>query len=121
MSISDANPTGLPQLSLRIAGLTNESAPSCNGGGELHPSCDGRANCERAVIVVAFRSQCGHEKVALQVSAVMYPAFVRAPLRGFSCALRQLALLLRLPALRVTVSLQILFGKNAEKISSEPP
>src|ERR1700674_3320038 len=26
----------------------------------------------------------------------MYPAFVRAPLRGFSCALRQLALLLRL-------------------------
>src|ERR1700722_18938626 len=30
------------------------------------------------------------------MSAVMYPAFVRAPLRGFSCALRQLALLLRL-------------------------
>src|SRR3984957_2055149 len=30
------------------------------------------------------------------VSAVMYPAFVRAPLRAFSCALRQLALLLRL-------------------------
>src|SRR5712692_8621479 len=30
------------------------------------------------------------------VSAVSYPAFVRAPLRGFSCALRQLALLLRL-------------------------
>src|SRR5271163_397220 len=26
----------------------------------------------------------------------MYPTFVRAPLRGFSCALRQLALLLRL-------------------------
>jgi hypothetical protein len=31
-----------------------------------------------------------------RVSAVMYPAFVRAPLRAFSCALRQLALLLRL-------------------------
>src|ERR1017187_283423 len=30
------------------------------------------------------------------VSAVMYPAFVRAPLRASSCALRQLALLLRL-------------------------
>src|ERR1700691_4498448 len=30
------------------------------------------------------------------VFAVMYPAFVRAPLRAFSCALRQLALLLRL-------------------------
>src|SRR6202451_3389294 len=30
------------------------------------------------------------------VSAVMYPAFARAPLRGSSCALRQLALLLRL-------------------------
>src|ERR1039458_4469665 len=31
-----------------------------------------------------------------RVSAVMYPAFVRAPLRASSCALRQLALLLRL-------------------------
>src|ERR1035438_7416797 len=31
-----------------------------------------------------------------RVSAVMYPAFVRATVRGFSCALRQLALLLRL-------------------------
>src|SRR5260370_35223638 len=30
------------------------------------------------------------------VSTVSYPGFVRAPLRGFSCALRQLALLLRL-------------------------
>jgi len=49
------------------------------------------------------------------VSAVMYPAFVRAPLRAFSCALRQLALLLRLRRLRVTVSLQILFGNTAER------
>src|SRR5271168_3755804 len=30
------------------------------------------------------------------MSAVVYPDFVRAPLRGFPCALRQLALLLRL-------------------------
>jgi hypothetical protein len=55
------------------------------------------------------------------VSAVLMPALARAPLRGFSCALRQLALLLRLRRLRVSVSLQILFGNYAEKISPDPP
>src|SRR5580692_8697093 len=34
MSISAANPAGLPHVSLCIVGLANESAPSCNGGGE---------------------------------------------------------------------------------------
>ena len=36
------------------------------------------------------------KKFALERSAVLWPVFVRAPLRGFSCARRQLALLLRL-------------------------
>ena len=96
MSISAANPAGLPHVSLCTVDLANESAPRCNGGGELHLSCYGHASSERALIVVAFRSQRADENFALRVSAVMYPDFVRAPLRGFSCALRQLALLLRL-------------------------
>jgi len=122
MSISAANPAGLPHVSLCIVGLANESAPSRNGGGELHPSCDGHANSERALIVVAFRSQGAHENFALEsvcryVSRLcsgtasglfMRPAATRSSASG--CA-----------ALRVTVSLQILFGKDAEKISPEPP
>jgi hypothetical protein len=39
--------------------------------------------------------KCRWESPFCSVSAVWYPALVRAPLRGFSCALRQLALLLR--------------------------
>ena len=66
MSISAANPAGLPHVSLCIVGLANESAPRCNGGGELHPSCDGHASSERALIVVAFRSQGADENFALK-------------------------------------------------------
>ena len=66
MSLSAANPAGLPHVSLCVVGPGNESAPSCNGGGELHPYCDAHANSERALIVVAFRSQCANENFALK-------------------------------------------------------
>lgn len=66
MSISAANPAGLPQVSLRIGGLVNESAPRCNGGGEPYLSCDGHANSEPAPTVVASRSQCTDENFALK-------------------------------------------------------
>jgi len=66
MSISAANPAGLPHVSLCIVGLVNESAPRCNGGGEPYLSCDGHANSEPALTVVAFRSQCADENFALK-------------------------------------------------------
>ena len=66
MSISAANPAGLPHVSLCVVGLPNESAPRYNGGGELHPSCTGHANSERALTVVAFRSQSAKKNVALK-------------------------------------------------------
>ena len=122
MFISAANPAGLPQVSLCIVGLANESAPICNGGGELHLSCTGHANSERALTVVAFRSQSANKNVALKsvcryVSRLfsgtasglfMRPAAARSS--ASPCA-----------ALRVMVSPQILFAKSAEKISPEPP
>ena len=57
---------GLPHVSLCVVGLANESAPRSNGGGELHLSCTGHANSERALTVVAFRSQCANENFALK-------------------------------------------------------
>jgi hypothetical protein len=90
MFISAANPAGLPQVSLCIVGLANESAPICNGGGDLHAYCHRHANSERALILVACSSLCAHETFAFESVCR-----VRARLRGFSCALRQLALLLR--------------------------
>ena len=122
MSISAGNPDGLPHVSLCTVDLANERAPKRDGGAELRPSCNGHASLEQALIAVAFRGQGAHENFILKSVCRFVSAFVRAPLRSFSCALRQLALLLRAaPPLRVTVSLQILFGKNAEKISPEPP
>ncbi len=67
MSISAANPAGLPHVSLSTVERANERAfRECNGGGELHPSCDGHASSNRAVIAVAFRSQCADENFALK-------------------------------------------------------
>ena len=122
MSISAANPAGPPHVSLCTVDLANERLPRFNGGGELHPSWNGHASSELALVAVAFRSQCANEDFALKsvcrfVSRLcsgtasglfMRPAAARS--FCFGCA-----------ALRVTVSLQILFGKNAEKISPEPP
>jgi hypothetical protein len=66
MSISAANPAGLPHVSLCVVGLANESAPRSNRAGELHLSGTGHANSERALTVVAFRSQCADENFALK-------------------------------------------------------
>src|ERR1019366_2618062 len=66
MSISAANPAGLPHVSLSMLERANKGLPRFNGGGELHPSCDGHASSNRAVIAVAFRSQCADENFALK-------------------------------------------------------
>ena len=66
MSTFADNPAGLPHVSLRTVGVAKESAPTSNGGGELHPSCDGHATSDRALVAVAFRSECSDENFALK-------------------------------------------------------
>ena len=66
MSISAANPAGLPHVSLSMLERANKRLPRFKGGGELHPSCARHASSERAVIAVAFRSQCPDENFALK-------------------------------------------------------
>ena len=65
MSISAANPAGPPHVSLSMLERANKGLPRFNGGGELHPSCDGHASSNRAVIAVAFHSQYADENFAL--------------------------------------------------------
>ena len=65
MSISAANPAGLPFVSLSMLEQANKSLPRFNGGGELHSSCDGHASSNRAVIAVAFCSQRADDNFAL--------------------------------------------------------
>jgi hypothetical protein len=66
MSISAANPAGLPHVSLSMLERANKSLPRFNGGGGLHPSCDGHASSNRAVIAVAFHRQCADENFVLE-------------------------------------------------------
>src|ERR1035437_7545490 len=116
MSISAANPAGLPHVSLSMVERANKSLPRFNGGGELHSSCDGHASSNRAVIAVAFCSQRADDNFALArvcryVSRLcsgtalgLFHAPCGSSLFCFGCA-----------ALRVTVSLQILFGKKERR------
>ena len=71
MSISAANPAALPHVSLSMLERANKRLQRFNGGGELHPSCDGHASSNRAVIAVSFRSQYADENFALK-SACRY-------------------------------------------------
>ena len=122
MSISAANPAGLPHVSLSMLERANKSLPRCNGGGELHPSCDGHASSNRAVIAVAFSSQCADENFALaRVCRLRVPPLFGHRFGPFHAPCGNSLFCFGCAALRVTVSLQILFGKNAEKISPEPP
>ena len=96
MSLRATNPTDLPHLSRRLVEQPTISLQARNGGGERR-SCIGVISDAKGLAAMAGFSRGMQMKALLwSVSAVMYPAFVRAPLRAFSCALRQLALLLRL-------------------------
>ncbi len=121
MSFYADNPAGIPHLFPRLGKPANESFTTRNYGGELRRSCAGHARSKRAAIVLNFRSQCADENFALarvcrsripplfghRVGAIHAPC--GSSLFCFGCA-----------ALRVTVSLQILFGKSARKDFSGP-
>src|ERR1700722_1711214 len=122
MSISAANPAGLPHVSPCIVGLANESAPSYNGGGKHHPSCDGHASLERTPIQVAIRSQGALENLVLKSVCRFLSRLCSGTASGlFHAPCGSSLFCFGSAALRVTVSLQILFAKSAEKISPEPP
>src|ERR1700681_2574203 len=121
MSISAANPAGLPHLSLSMVERANKSLPRFNGGGELHPSCDRHASSERAVTAVAFRSQCPDETFAEECLPLCIPPLFGHRFGAFHAPCGSSLFCFGYAALRVTVSLQILFAKSAEKISPEPP
>src|ERR1035437_2520442 len=122
MSVDGANPAGLPHVSLGMVEWANKSLPRFNGGGELHSSCDGHASSNRAVIAVAFCSQRADDNFALARVCRYVSRLCSGTASGLSHAPCGSSLFcFGCAALRVTVSLQILFGKNAEKISPEPP
>ena len=122
MSLYAANPVSSSQLSPSLAGLANHSLKTCNRGGGLRSSWGVATEAKVAAIVADFPPRDTDEDFALDRvcrcvsrldSGTAFRAF-HAPggssLFCFGCA-----------ALRVTVSLQLLFGKDTEKTSPEPP
>ena len=122
MPIAAANPAALLLLSPCRMEMANEGLPRRKGGGEAR-SADGVFGCWKvAAMARNFRGQDADENFAPAcvcrfVSRLLhghcfgaYPAPCGSSLFCFGCA-----------ALRVTVSLQILFAKFSEKISPEPP
>jgi hypothetical protein len=122
MSFLAANPADFPHLSPRPVEQANTSLPTCNGGCGLPPSYGGHTCSNRAAIPADLFRQDADENFALErvcryvsrlcsgTASGLFHAPCGSSLFCFGCA-----------ALRVKVSLQILFGKNAEKISPEPP
>ena len=122
MSFCAANPVCSSQLFPSLAVQANNSLERCNGGGGIRSSWGVATEAKLAAIVADLPRQDADEDFALDRvcrcvsrldSGTAFRAF-HAPggisLFCFGCA-----------ALLVTVSLQILFGKDAEKISPEPP
>jgi len=96
MSLRVTNPADSPHLFRRLVEQANNSLHTRNGGGERR-SCRGVISDAKGLAAVAgFSRGDADEGFALERVCRYVSRFVRAPLRAFSCALRQLALLLRL-------------------------
>ena len=96
MSFLAANLAGFPDLSPCVVERAIAGLSTGNGGGELLLSCGGHAYSYPTAIAANFRRLCANQNFVLQRVCRYVSRLVRAPLRGFSCARRQLALLLRL-------------------------
>ena len=122
MSIQATNPAALPHLSPCMVERAFESLPACNGGGRQRSSYGVMARSKAVAIAANLCSQIGDENfdpecVSRFVSRRLLShgfGALHAPcgnsLFCFGCAV-----------LRITVSLEILFGEYTEKISPDPP
>jgi hypothetical protein len=116
------NPAGNPHLFPPLGESANGSLTTRNYGGELRRSCTGYACSKQTAIVLNFRSQCADENFALaRVCRLRVPPLFGHRVGAFHAPCGSSLFCFGCAALWVSVSLQILFGKDAEKISPEPP
>jgi hypothetical protein len=96
MSLPAANPTDLPHLSRRLVEQANNSLQARNGGGERR-SCRGVISDAKGLAAMAgFSRGDADEGFALERVCRYVSRLCSGTASGLSCALRQLALLLRL-------------------------
>ena len=122
MPIQAANPVALPHLSPCVIEQAVESVAACNGGGGRRSSNGVMARSKAVAIAANLCSQIDDENFG----PVCVSRFVSRRLLGHGFGALHAPcgnslFCFGYAALRVTVSLQILFGEYAEKISPDPP
>ena len=116
------NPAGDPHLFPLLGEVANASLTTCNYSGKVPPSYAGHACLNQVAIVLDFRSQYADENYVLaRVCRLRIPPLFGHRVGAFHAPCGNSLFCFGCAALRVTVSLQISFGKTAEKISQEPP
>jgi len=121
MSFYADNPADLPHLFPLLGEPANVSLTTRNDGGELRRSCTGRACSKQAAIVLNFCSQWADENFALaRVCRLRIPPLFGHRVGAFHAPCGNSLFCFGCAALRVTVSLQILFGSSTRKDFSGP-
>ena len=122
MSIQAANAVALPYLSPCMVERAFESLPAYNGGGGQRSSYGVMARSKAVAIAANFCSQIGDENFGpLCVSRFVSRRLLGHGFGALHAPCGNSLFCFGYAALRVTVSLHILFGEYAEKISPDPP
>src|ERR1700733_9471200 len=113
MSVYAHNPAGFSHLFPRLGDPATESLTTCNHGGELRPSWAGQACSNQPAIMLNFRNQGADENFALaRVCRLRIPPLFGHRVGAFHAPRGSSLFCFGCAALRVTVSLQILFGNT---------
>ncbi|MHB1023115.1 MAG: hypothetical protein ACYC46_06960 [Acidobacteriaceae bacterium] len=122
MSNLAANPAALSNLLLRMVTRTKESHRARTNGGGPHSSCEDFGSSNIAAIATNLCGQSADENFGpVWVCRLVSRLCLGHGFGAFHAPSGSSLFCFGYAALRVTVSLQILFGKYAEKISPDPP
>jgi hypothetical protein len=122
MSIQAANAVALPYLSPCMVERAFESLPARNGAGGQRSSHGVMARSEAVAIAAIFCRRNANENFGpLCVSRFVSRRLLGHGFGALHAPCGNSLFCFGYAALRVTVSLHILFGEYAEKISPDPP
>ena len=122
MSVQAANPVAPPQLYLRIIEQAAESFPARNEGRRQRSSCGVEERSKSVAIAMEFCSRNADGNFGpMCVSRFVSRRLLSHGFGALHAPCGNSVFCFGYAALRITVSLQILFGEYTEKISPDPP
>ena len=122
MSVQAANPVAPPQLSLCVIEQATGSLPARNGGCRQRSPYGVVARSEAVAIEIEFCSRNADENFGpVCVSRFVSRRLLSHGFGALHAPCGNSVFCFRYATLRITISLQILFGEYAEKISPDPP